>query len=239
MISIICCYTNTEYLKCLKDSLKDKSNIDWVDIDNRQNLYKSAASALNKGANQAIGEVLIFLHQDVEFLDYNTLDDIEKKALEGYIVGVAGKRRPYEKVLSTMYEGIERKKTKKIIQYPTYVQTCDECLIAMTKEVYEKIGGFDENLFDGWHFYGVDLCLAASLINIKSIVIPSNFWHKSKGNRDKNWYIYQEKLRVKYKGKKCLLVYPCGWIVSNEILYKILNILRKLKHLKGAVSCTK
>ena len=71
------------------------------------------------------------------------------------------------------------------------VMTCDECLIGMSRETFNRVNGFDEKAFDGWHFYGVDLCLRARKNGIRSCVVPSELWHKSRGNRDndKNWLL--------------------------------------------------
>ena len=78
LISIICVYNNKEILeKYLLESLKTQNEeYELILIDNRENKFNSAASALNYGGKKSKGEILIFVHQDVEFYE-NNLKDIK------------------------------------------------------------------------------------------------------------------------------------------------------------------
>ena len=61
-ISFICCYTKEDLLNDFKkstDCLTDYE-IEWVLIDNRNNRFKSAASALNYGFNKSTSPIVIF-----------------------------------------------------------------------------------------------------------------------------------------------------------------------------------
>lgn len=99
-MSIICCYNNKDKLeRYLLKSLEHQSyrNYETILVDNRANHFSSAAAALNAGAEKARGEVLVFVHQDVELTAPNTLDLIKQFIKEnpkdaGGAAGVAGSR---------------------------------------------------------------------------------------------------------------------------------------------------
>lgn len=236
-ISIICCYTNEEQLECLKNSVTGYNNaeIEWVSIDNRDNKYTSAAAALNHGADIARGDIFFFIHQDVEFVDFETIDRIIRYATEGKVVGVAGKDFTGE-FYSNIYHGEHKEIFDMMPTDVEYVEVmcCDECLIAMSREVYKILRGFDEIHFDGWHFYGVDICVDAVLRGIGVVVVRSGFWHKSEGTKDKVWLKYQDVISKKYRKTKLkALYYPCGWCYTGPIKYQMLLMFRRLKKILG------
>ena len=81
MISVICVYNNKEILNdFLIKSIKQQSFIDYelILLDNCGSHYKSAVEALNKGAMQAKGDILLFIHQDVFIIDENGFSKINK-----------------------------------------------------------------------------------------------------------------------------------------------------------------
>jgi len=234
-VSFICCYTKEKMVNQLKQSVSDfqSFDIEWVLVDNANNAYTSAASALNAGAKLSESDILVFLHQDIEFDSEKTLDLIYRKAKEGWIVGVAGRKADGGALVTSIDDGIhkERHHNYYFNESSEEVLTCDECLIAMNREVFMTIGGFDEMLFDGWHFYGVDFCLQAHKKNIKSCVVPSRLWHKSTGNHDKNWEYYERVLRKKYRNDYRVIYYPCGRCYTNLFLFTVSRMLRPIRKL--------
>ena len=93
-ISLISVYNNVEKMREMVDSAKKQCdvNIDYVLLDNTDFKFKSAAKALNYGIKKAVGEVVVFLHQDIIFLDPNQLSLIFDFAVENknVIFGAAG-----------------------------------------------------------------------------------------------------------------------------------------------------
>lgn len=93
-ISLITVYNNINLLQQMVESASMQENvtIDYVLIDNRTNQFASAAAALNYGAKKAKGEVLVFLHQDIEFLEKSALSDIYRFGVTNpnTIFGAAG-----------------------------------------------------------------------------------------------------------------------------------------------------
>lgn len=97
MISVVCIYNNQEILdNCLIKSLKKQNyHYELIPVDNTQNKFKSAAKALNYGGNQARGEYIMFIHQDMELNSPTWLSDVEEmlRSLEDVgVIGVAGRK---------------------------------------------------------------------------------------------------------------------------------------------------
>lgn len=238
-VSFICCYTNSMLVDELKKSVYgfQSYQIEWVTLDNSFGRYSSAASALNAGARESTNDILVFLHQDIEFDCEETLNLICQEAEKGKIVGVAGRKIDGGALVTSIDDGLNRERhhSYPFKSTPEDVLTCDECLIAMSREVYDSVDGFDEIEFDGWHFYGVDLCLRAYKKGIQSCVVPSKLWHKSKGSHDKYWKRYEEKLRQIYRKDFQVIYYPCGRCYTNPVLFHFTRLLRPIRKMVLAV----
>lgn len=238
-ISLITVYNNKEMLDEMLVSAEKQKNvdIDYVMIDNRENTFSSAAAALNYGTAKAIGEVYVYLHQDVEFLTETALEQIYDFAIKNrnVIFGAAGVKRRYKKsdniiILTSIYAGEEKNKNNKL-RTPTDCFTLDECLIACYRDVMKKVS-FDEKVCDGWHLYGADFCLQAGLIpNLKVMVLPMPYvWHKSSGNADESYRNTQDRLAKKYKGKYRIINTTNGFQYTNSFMRLMLNIYRKIRY---------
>ena len=172
----------------------------------------SAASALNDGAKKACGEILFFMHQDVCLWDKQAV-----KKIVGYlsdnknsIVGAAGiakfdGQRHYDLFM-------DRKKRKTAWGTggkPLEAYTLDECFLAMYKSVWQELT-FDENVCDGWHFYGADICYKNLLKGNTNVIFPLEILHDSYGNPSgKVFYRSAIKLAEKYDGKIYRLQTTC------------------------------
>ena len=95
-IALVCCYNNTEmYSNILKKTLANQKNIDYelIGIDNSDNMFPSAASALNYGIGKSDSEYIIVVHQDFEFINEDALASFlqySKQFNDNDILGVAG-----------------------------------------------------------------------------------------------------------------------------------------------------
>lgn len=239
-ISLICVYNDqTQADRMVKSCENQGLDIDFVLLDNREKQYLSAASALKAGAKRAAGEILVFLHQDIEFLESNTLKDILAylKTHTSAVIGAAGvlKNAGFannRKVLSNIVHGStkERASGRADIRKPTEVFTLDECLFAMHKQVLEKIC-FDPVLCDGWHLYGADLCLQAHLQRIAVLVFPMYLWHRSEGKLDPSYFACLEKLAQKYKTSYKVINTCCASVVTKGKIHRgLLKISDSLKN---------
>lgn len=203
MISVICCYSDRKKLEqmLIKSLENQQIAFEPIYIDNSQGRFPSAASALNHGFDQSTGEYVVFVHQDIIFEDghflekiISQIDDLGGKA----IVGPAGIKEK-NGVYSNITHGSQRKLVGKYrLGRPVKVQTLDEVLLAMKREVFDRFR-FDEVTCDNWHLYGVDLCLTAERNGVESYTIPLAFHHQSQGSVDANYMKTLGKVVAKHK----------------------------------------
>lgn len=191
MISVICVYNDLQlYNNFIKSSLEKQTvKYELIALDNTNNKFKSAAEALNHGSKKANGKYLMFVHQDVKLNGENWLESSEK-LLDNInklgVAGVAGIGKKYTRILSNIKHGVPPKDAGKIkINNIEEVQTLDECLFILKKEVFNRYC-FDENTCDGWHLYAVDLCLSLEKKGYVNIVMPLPVYHLSTGHKKIN-----------------------------------------------------
>lgn len=171
MISIICVYNNKKILNtCLLKTLKvQTSPYELVLIDNRGGQYCSAASALNKGAQEAKGDLLVFIHQDMLLESSQTLEMIEQyfqQFGDNIVIGPAGKSEKFpNSPITNMKHGIINSCFAGQYSFKKFyeVNTLDECLFAVSATLYRKMA-LDEKACNGWHLYAVDYCLSVHTV---------------------------------------------------------------------------
>ncbi|OUN46634.1 hypothetical protein B5G20_06625 [Collinsella sp. An7] len=221
-LSIICVYNNLEQYGRLVESIGCLDcQVELVGLDNRNNKWKSAASAYNEGVRLAHAPVLLFSHQDIVFLGSSFVSDFLKRAgsNESEIIGVAGARLTDDGhgrfMCSGMYQGSKlwRHHTALV---PTSAQTLDECLFGCSAKVFDCLS-FDDEACDGWHFYAVDFCLQAGLAGMAVTVLPADVIHESGGTRDASYYLAQEKIKEKYASVFEAIPTTCGWTRTRDI----------------------
>lgn len=179
--SIICCISQPDVFdRCLLGSIykaKKDYDVEVIPIFNYDNRY-SASNALNIGADVARSDILIFVHQDVRLLGdwFNILDSsIRLMPKEWAILGSAGINLNYGRkdigkwggalVEDTVAVGsvwfsddtIEQQPEWNGIKELTLTHCVDECLMVVNK----RSGLRFDSMFNGFHFYAVDLCLQA------------------------------------------------------------------------------
>lgn len=204
-LAVICVYNderklNQYLLRCLN---LQNVNCEKVFIDNSNNQFSSAASALNYGAQKANSKNLLFVHQDIVFNDEEQLNTIYRllKNNSSSVIGSAGVKIGTQGIFSSMLDGAEKTLAGKYhIDTLTECDVLDECLMACSRNVYGNVK-FDEIVCDYWDLYVVDFCLQAKSQNYSVFVAPLNVWHVSPGNPQKQFYQCMFRLLKKYKGK--------------------------------------
>lgn len=229
MISVICVYNNRDILNdCLIASLnKQTIGYEAIFIDNTDNTYRSAASALNAAAEKATGDYLIFVHQDVIVKDKAFLEKIEteiRENLKNALIGVAGVRKEERIILGNITDGliglddslVASENTTKThfrrISYATAVFSVDELLIGMSKETWGKYP-FDEQICSDWHFYAVELCMRLNAKQEERVfVIPADVHHNSNAGsmNSGGYYSTLRKLLDKYAK-----IYDCVYATTG------------------------
>lgn len=212
MISVVCVYNNKTILNdILLKSLKPQTaEFELILLDNREGRFTSAASALNYGGEKATGDYIMFIHQDM-WLDTPTwIEDAEKwmrtlpDAGVAGVLGIAilpGQANLAMKFSIHIFEGMF--KNKKPVEHPEPVESLDECLLIVPRNVFEKLK-FDEVVFDGWDCYAPDYCLAIKPLGLKSYVIPGASSHCCLRRNYMLWEFrdllkYHRRLYQKYK----------------------------------------
>jgi len=189
MISVVCACRNSAVLnEWLLKSLKAQTvEYEMITVDTAQQSFQSAAQALNFGGNQAKGKYIMFVHQDVSLPSNAWLEDAEEMLDTIPNLGIAGVVGSVEegdsvsqRMRNVISHGDEREHIGNPIHSPERVQTLDELLLIIPREIFQRYQ-FDENSCDNWHLYGVDYCLTMLTLKKGVYVIPFFVVHKSKG----------------------------------------------------------
>lgn len=214
MISVICVSNNMNVLnEMLKKSLQNQSeSYELVVLENSNHEYSSAASALNRGAQKAIGDILVFAHQDISFDDQDFLkkirlylNDLPNNSLVG-LAGIADEKG----VVSNLKQGPNHALAGPIqINKPFEVQTLDEVLIACKKNTFNLIK-FDDKVCDDWHLYGVDFSLTSIALGHKNYVLPLEIFHKSSGKISLGYALTLNKVINKHRREVPYIYTTCG-----------------------------
>lgn len=233
-ISVVICYTNTEQLAEAEKYLRLQtmfSVTELVFLDNRDKRFPSAASALNYGADKALGEIVVFMHQDVYLWDTEFLEKYYDYLINNpnAIVGAAGVAKKDRKIYYDFCE------TKEHIYRGTSTNgelmqavTLDECVFAMKKELWQKLK-FDEKTCDNWHFYGADICYN-NILNGGgyNIIYSADICHESKGSFNGRFGKSAKRMVKKYRGKIERLETTCIHINCGYIAYFVYFLKSKL-----------
>lgn len=233
MMSIICVYNNRDILeKYLLESLTGQTEeYELILVDNRNNEFSSAASALNYGAKKASGDYFVFAHQDIYFSEENWMEDTENKVrkLENTgIVGVAGKTVD-SIVRSNIKQGIPAVDVSPFkIEYAQKASTVDECLFIIPREIFLKYP-FDEKTCDDWHLYAVDYVYNIKDKGYAAYIIPTVIEHRSKGaSMSETYYTTLPKLQKKYMKRRLIRTCMGDWFTFIPI--SIQRLVKKFKN---------
>jgi hypothetical protein len=189
-----------EYQEMLQSFVRagfDPSFCEFLHIDNSKSNTFEAYSGLNKFLQEAQGKYIILCHQDI-LLNYDNLEVLEKRIEEietmdprWAIIGNAGAVGIKNKVYRISEgDGVFRK----CGHPPAKVVSVDENFILVKKEANLALSGD----LSGFHLYGTDLCIIASILGYNAYVVNFHLLHKSKGNADKSFFDIKKNLIKKY-----------------------------------------
>lgn len=221
MISVICVYNNSFLLNSiLGPSIeRQEGNHEKILLDNTKGWYDSAARALNQGADQAHGDYLMFVHQDVEIPGTEWLNAKEKILNRIPDLGIAGPigvsvgGNVIGKVCNCGHDYGEA------VDAPTEVQTIDELCLIIPRLVFKRLR-FDQRLFDGWHCYGADYCMSVRRLGLKPYVIPAYVYHRSYAQNTDRYGKYLLRLYRKHHQTVATtsgIASPLGYAVYSAI----------------------
>lgn len=235
MLSLICVYNNQELLKnSMISSLEKQSYKDYelILVNSEENGMTSASRALNYGGEQSRGDFLVFLHQDLVFIDEDFLEKLQCFCMQNTfgIAGVAGvvlepdgKRLVY----SNITHGENKERAGAFFDSVKDAESLDECLLIVPARVFEMYKFSD--LGNTWHLYGTDFCLKIRKDSLSVKLFPLSLWHLSSGKSlNINYFDAIKRLCRLYNNNKVIYTIFGKW-PTNEICLILKCELRKIR----------
>ena len=175
---------------------------------------RSLAEAYNRAADQSSGDIVIFSHDDIEFLDPASWFARLKAHLEVFdVVGLAGTTKliapawaragpPYTFGHVGELDGRNTPYRVLICAVPTRavprIQALDGLFFAVRREVLDRVR-FDADTFDGFHCYDIDFTFSAYLAGFAlAVACDLPVLHFSQGSFDQKWEHYAKRFLEKH-----------------------------------------
>lgn len=218
MISVICCYNDEAQFQDFSASLETQS-VNWqlIPIDNREQVFHSAAAALNCGVEQSEGDILVFSHQDIRFLSPASLELLTAPVREA----------PGRELISGAF-GVTRHKGETVaVEDFTAADSVDECLFAMSRRTWER-NRFDEKLCDGWHLYAVEFCFRIRQQGGSVTAGDCRVEHLSPGHIDASYMRGFRRLIRKYRSLGYLTT-TCKSLPASMLFFQLYYPLWRVK----------
>ena len=193
------------------------AQFEYIRIDNRNNTY-NLCSAYNEGVKRSKGETVVFVHEDVFFMEGGWGAKLENKFsdLSIGLIGVAGTQYLFSETPGWVAAGrpfIKGQVVHETNNGNTYnltvfswedddaeVVAVDGLFFAIRRSLFETIE-FDDQTFDGFHLYDLDICMQIHrthrLIVTKEILLK----HQSGGSFNSLWQTYALRFLNKYKSE--------------------------------------
>ena len=226
LFSICTIVNNFEEYGAMKQSFIDKgfaNNCEYLVADNSDKNNFDAYSAIRRFLQDAGGQYVILVHQDVRCIDsagklLSSLNLLEEKDPLWAVCGNAGGQGYKNFVINMDDNG----KLKKSTGLPKQVSSLDENLIIIKSDSHLSISS-DINSF---HLYGTDICIIADFLGYHCYVIDFMVKHLSSGNLTQLEEfvptfvnIYGRKLRERFVQTTCTKFY----LGSSESKNKLYN----------------
>ncbi|RYX87336.1 hypothetical protein EON73_01605 [bacterium] len=190
-----------------------KQKCEYLYIDNSLNCAFNAYSGINEFLQQAKGKYVIICHQDI-LLHQDGLEELQacinlmdKIDAKWAVCGNAGAAGPNHIVYHLTYSNGNFMNKGKL---PLKVSALDENFLLIKNSAHLTLSG---NL-SGFHFYATDLVLQAELNGYSSYVIPFNLIHKSRGNKNNDFFLIRNQLIKKYNS-----FFRSRWIQTNSSVF--------------------
>lgn len=221
---------------------------EFLYIDNSTQNTFDAYQGINQFLQQAQGELIIICHQDI-LINLNNRTDLENRIAEieqidanWAIISNAGgiENNLYQRVAVHVHyaDGFEQVAG----ELPQKVCSVDENFIVIKKAANLALSG---NL-SGFHLYGLDLCLIATLLGYNAYAVDFLLTHKSYGNPDKSYDVVLQALKQKYfyfmRSRQILTTFADfrlsgfafqRWFLSLKWIKKIIRKSHKIKYLNS------
>jgi hypothetical protein len=170
---------------------------EYLYIDNSQSNKHDAYSGYNRFLQQARGKYIILCHQDIEPIedDRSRLDWLLTEVTQADpawgLCGNAGANCSGDMVVRISDPWHANRNEGR--PFPAPVMSLDENFILVRRDANLALS----RDLKGYHWYGSDLCIVASVLGWSSYVIDFHLRHKSGGNKDTQFY----KIRYAFRDK--------------------------------------
>lgn len=173
-------------------------NAEFFYADNTQGNRYDGFQGAKSFLTHASGEYIILCHQDI-LLTYDRMETLLERIEEvsqidpnWALLGNAGYNKLTKKALriSDPY-GMNIS----IGSFPAQVQSLDENFLVVRRSANISLS----NDLSGFHFYGVDLCIIATILGYSAYVIDFHLYHKSGGTCNESFFTAKSRLIEKYR----------------------------------------
>lgn len=226
-MSIVICSQTESINDSMKQNISETIGVPYeiVYIYNENNKY-SIFEAYNIGVEKSSGDIICFMHNDIEYLSYDWGIEVEN-VLSIPNVGacaVAGtnyvRRSPSYYPIGEGYNvmNIVQSTKSKNMEWHTYTNLTemvvfDGLWFCIKRECFNKVK-FDSQRYDGFHFYDIDMGTQLVVNNYKIMGIPTvRIRHNSTGCTDEKWLINSFKYAKKWESA---LPISCISVDKNE-----------------------
>jgi Glycosyltransferase like family len=174
---------------------------------------KSLCEGYNRGFQQSSGVLIVFSHDDIEFVDAELPSRLELHLKKFDVIGVAGTTLltngawvsagdPHAFALFAYPDEQEGRVLVKACGRGGAtignIQALDGCFMAATRKAAEAID-FDAETFDGFHLYDLDFSFRAYLQGLNVAVCRDLLpIHASTGKPDEHWKQYRLRFEKKF-----------------------------------------
>jgi hypothetical protein len=173
---------------------------------------RSLCEGYGRGLRRSCGDLLIFSHDDIEFVTLDVASRIAAHLSRFDLIGIAGTT----KLLDARWNSAGDPFCFGLVIYPASedqfsfryvgrgplsvpgIQALDGCFLACRREVAESVG-FDADTFDGFHLYDMDFTFRAYTAGFQlGVCRDLPVIHASMGNPDPTWEIYSKRFEAKF-----------------------------------------
>jgi len=211
ILSIITCHPSSDEVPTLRHSVE--ANAGFGDTELVVTVEgDSIARKYNTGAKRAKGQLFLFTHSDVELLSSRSILAAALRTANDPkigVVGIAGARVLNQNGIwwsigdqlsgACMHTDGQSHWMTAFGRYGRVV-VLDGVVLLMRREVFDKVGGFDET-FPFFDYYDIDLTLRVHLAGLMNATYPLHVLHHSLGDtRNKpQWDLNRRQFTEKWK----------------------------------------
>jgi hypothetical protein len=220
MISVIVCSRQPQQWDIHKRNVAKTIGVgyEYISIDNTANTY-GICGAYNKGVQQAKGDIFVFVHEDVFFMEPNWGKTIEAKFSSTPrigLVGVAGTQYLFADNPGWIRAGqpfIRGRVVHELDNGASYILSIfswdkndaevvavDGLFFAIRSSLFPGIR-FDDATFDKFHFYDLDICMQVRKTHACIVTWDILLKHLSGGKADSHWIEAGKRFLAKYKNE--------------------------------------